>query len=66
MRGPITIFKVSGQAAKAGIQQLLNFTAFLSVNLGIFNLIPFPALDGGAVVVNFIELVSKNELSRIF
>lgn len=64
LSGPITIFKVSGQAAKAGIQQLLNFTAFLSVNLGIFNLIPFPALDGGAVVVNFIELVSKKRIKQ--
>lgn len=64
LSGPITIFKVSGQAAKAGIQQLLNFTAFLSVNLGIFNLIPFPALDGGALVVNFIELITKKRIKQ--
>lgn len=64
LSGPITIFKVSGQAAKAGIQQLLNFTAFLSVNLGIFNLIPFPALDGGAFVINLVELVSKKRIKQ--
>lgn len=64
LSGPITIFKVSGQAAKEGIDQLLNFTAFLSVNLGIFNLIPFPALDGGSIVVNLIEIVSGKRIRQ--
>ncbi len=64
LSGPITIFKVSGQAAKAGIEQLLNFTAFLSVNLGIFNLIPFPALDGGAIVVNIIEVITRKRVKQ--
>ena len=62
--GPITIFKVSGQAAKSGISNLLNFTAFLSVNLGVFNLIPFPALDGGAFIVNLIEFISKKRIKQ--
>lgn len=62
--GPVTIFKVSGQAARAGLPQLMNFTAFLSVNLGIFNLIPFPALDGGAVIVNLIELITKKRIRQ--
>lgn len=62
--GPVTIFKVSGQAAKAGFTQLMTFTAFLSVNLGIFNLIPFPALDGGSVIVNLIELISKKKIKQ--
>lgn len=62
--GPVTIFKVSGQAAKAGFAQLMNFTAFLSVNLGVFNLIPFPALDGGSFIVNLIELISKKKINQ--
>ena len=62
--GPVTIFKVSGQAAKAGFAELMNFTAFLSVNLGIFNLIPFPALDGGAVIVNSIELITRKRIKQ--
>ena len=62
--GPVTIFKVSGQAAKQGFAQLMNFTAFLSVNLGVFNLIPFPALDGGAIIVNSIELIFKKKIKQ--
>lgn len=64
LSGPITIFKVSGKAAQAGIANLLNFTAFLSINLGVFNLIPFPALDGGAVIVNLVELVRKKRIKQ--
>ncbi len=64
LSGPVTIFKISGKAAKAGLPQLLKFTAFLSVNLGIFNLIPFPALDGGAVIVNLIEAISRKRVSQ--
>lgn len=64
LSGPVTIFKISGKAAKAGLPQLLKFTAFLSVNLGIFNLIPFPALDGGAVIVNLIEAITRKRINQ--
>ena len=43
--GPITIIKMSSKAAKAGIWNLFSLIAILSVQIGIFNLIPFPALD---------------------
>lgn len=62
--GPVTIFKISGEAAKNGFSNLMNFTAFLSVNLGIFNLIPFPALDGGAIIVNLIELITRKKINQ--
>ena len=62
--GPISIFRASGKAAQSGVASLLNFTAFLSVNLGVFNLIPFPALDGGAFIVNLIELISKKRIKQ--
>ncbi len=64
LSGPVTIFKISGQAARAGLPQLLKFTAFLSVNLAIFNLIPFPALDGGAVIINLIEAITRKRINQ--
>ena len=42
--GPITIIKVTGKVAKAGLTTLMFFIAYLSVQLAIFNIIPFPAL----------------------
>jgi len=60
--GPVTIIKVSAQAAKAGIWVLLNFMAFLSVQLGIFNIIPFPALDGGWIFILLVELISGKKI----
>lgn len=60
--GPVTIIKLSGAAAKAGIWNLLSFTAFISVNLAVFNLLPFPALDGGWTVLLLIELITKRKV----
>ena len=45
--GPITIFRISTEAAKLGFLNLLYFVAIISIQLAIFNIIPFPALDGG-------------------
>ena len=60
--GPITIVKMSAATAKAGIWPLLYFTAFLSVNLAVFNLLPFPALDGGWTVILLIELITRRKV----
>lgn len=60
--GPVTIIKLSGAAAKAGIWNLLYFTAFISINLAVFNLLPFPALDGGWTVLLLIELITKRKV----
>ena len=60
--GPVTIIKLSGQAAKAGIWTLLYFTAFISINLAVFNLLPFPALDGGWTVLLLIELITRRKV----
>ncbi len=57
LAGPIGIVQMTGQFAQAGLVPLLNFTAFLSMNLGILNLFPIPALDGGHFVVLLIEAV---------
>lgn len=60
--GPVTIIKMSAATAKAGIWPLLYFTAFLSVNLAVFNLLPFPALDGGWTVLLLIELITRKKV----
>lgn len=60
--GPVTIIKLSAATAKAGIWSLLYFTAFISVNLAVFNLLPFPALDGGWTVLLLIELITKRKV----
>lgn len=53
--GPIMIAQITGQAAKSGISNLLLFMAFLSLNLGILNLLPIPVLDGGHIAFLLIE-----------
>lgn len=61
--GPVTIIRISGAAAKAGIWNLASFTALMSVQLAVFNLLPFPALDGGWLVILFVELITKKKVS---
>lgn len=60
--GPVTIIKLSGEAARNGIMSLMYFTAFISVSLAVFNLLPFPALDGGWTVILLIELITKKKV----
>ncbi len=55
--GIITIVDVTAQASSAGILALLFFTALISVNLGVLNLLPIPALDGGHIMFNLYEMV---------
>ncbi len=50
LSGPVGIVTAIGQAASYGWQDLLELLALITINLGIFNLLPFPALDGGKVV----------------
>jgi len=60
--GPIIIAKMAGESAKHGFDSLLSFTAFISLNLGFFNLLPFPVLDGGHLVMLLIEGVTRREI----
>ncbi|MGL4774398.1 MAG: RIP metalloprotease RseP [Clostridium sp.] len=60
--GPVTIIKMSGEAAKNGIWNLLYFTAFISVNLAVFNMLPFPALDGGWTILILIEMITRRKV----
>ncbi|MBF0787219.1 RIP metalloprotease RseP [Streptococcus sp. 19428wC2_LYSM12] len=62
--GPVAIYQISSQAADSGWGSVLRLLAMLSINLGIFNLIPIPALDGGKIVINLIEAVRKKPLKQ--
>lgn len=62
--GPITIIKVSGKAVQNGFVSLLVFSAFLSVQLGIFNIIPFPALDGGYIFLFLFEIITRKKVNE--
>lgn len=55
--GIITIFDTTSKASDAGMLSLLFFTALISINLGVLNLLPIPALDGGHIMFNLYELI---------
>ena len=59
--GIITIVDVTAQASHAGIAALFFFTALISVNLGVLNLLPIPALDGGHIMFNLYEMIRGKE-----
>ncbi len=63
LAGPIGIASMAGQAAIKGILNLMYFIGILSMSLGIMNLIPLPALDGGQLFMLFIESIRKKPLS---
>ncbi|EOT28493.1 RIP metalloprotease RseP [Enterococcus saccharolyticus] len=62
--GPVAIFQLSSEAAKQGPMTVLMMTAMISINLGIFNLLPIPGLDGGKLLLNIIEGVRGKPLSQ--
>lgn len=61
--GPIAIFQETGKRAKQGMSDFLNFLGLLSVNLAIINLLPIPILDGGHILFQSIELVTRRKIS---
>lgn len=61
--GPVEIAAISGKTAEQGIIPLLNLMAFISLNLGIFNLLPLPILDGGNIFILAIEGIFRRDLS---
>jgi regulator of sigma E protease len=62
--GPILIAQVAGQQARRGLDYLLRFTAIINVNLAVFNLLPIPVLDGGHLLLFFIEMLRGRPLSN--
>jgi regulator of sigma E protease len=61
--GPVKVAKVSGEVATLGIVALINLMALLSLNIGIFNLLPVPMLDGGHLLYYLVEAVRGRPLS---
>ena len=62
--GPVAIFQATGQAVQGGLATVIGFLALLSINLGIVNLIPIPALDGGKILINIIEAIRRKPLKQ--
>ena len=60
--GPVSIIRMSSEAAKNGVWNLMYFIAFISINLAVFNMLPFPALDGGWTVLLIIELITRRKV----
>ncbi len=63
LSGPITIAKVAGASAQSGVGDFLNFLAYLSISLGVLNLLPIPVLDGGHLLFYLVEWVRGSPLS---
>ena len=61
--GPIMIAQMAGQQAKAGAASLIFFVAFLSIQLGLLNLLPIPVLDGGHLAFFLVEVITRRPVS---
>lgn len=64
LTGPVGIAKITGQAARIGFTYLMQFTAIISINLAVLNVIPFPALDGGRLLFILVEKIKRSPLSK--
>ncbi len=64
LSGPVGVAKMAGQVAHKGFDMLLQFTAMLSLNLAIINLLPLPALDGGHFLILLIEAITGHRLGK--
>lgn len=62
--GPIGVAQMAGQVAQKGLIPLLHFTAFVSLNLGLINLLPLPALDGGHIVLLVLEGIRRKPVTK--
>lgn len=61
--GPVGIVGIVGDVTKLGFTYLMSFTALISINLAVINLLPFPALDGGRLVIVLIEAIRRKPIS---
>ena len=64
LSGPVGIYEVVDNQAKYGVGNLLYLLAYLSINVGVINLIPFPAFDGGHILFLIIEKVRRKPVSQ--
>lgn len=63
LSGPIGVYSVVGEAAKTSVESVLYLMAYLSLNLGFINILPFPACDGGRVLFLIIEAIRKKKMN---
>ena len=63
LSGPVTIAKMAGDSARAGVDNFIRFIAILSIMLGVMNLLPIPVLDGGHLVYCLVEWVKGSPVS---
>jgi regulator of sigma E protease len=59
--GPVGLAQITGEIVKTGIANLLSFAAVISLNLGILNIFPIPAMDGGRIVFVLLEWVRRGK-----
>ena len=64
LSGPVVIYKATEEVAKYGVFNLMNWAAILSINLGIMNLLPLPALDGGRLLFFFLEAIRGKPVDK--
>nr|WP_242520734.1 RIP metalloprotease RseP [Halomonas litopenaei] len=64
LSGPITIARIAGDTARSGLESFVNFMAYLSISLGVLNLLPIPVLDGGHLLYYLIEAVRGRPVSE--
>jgi regulator of sigma E protease len=62
LAGPVAIAQIAGESARTGLSSLIGFLAILSLNLGLLNLLPFPVLDGGHLVILGLEGLFRREI----
>ncbi|AMW32941.1 regulator of sigma E protease [Fervidobacterium changbaicum] len=62
--GPVGVVQVIGQAVQFGLETILTVVAIITINLGIFNLFPLPALDGGRIIFALAEMISRRKINR--
>lgn len=62
--GPVGVVKEIGNAAKTGVSNLIFILAYFNINLGVFNLLPIPALDGGRAIFILIEMIFGKKISE--
>ena len=61
--GPVMIAQMAGEEARLGVERLLSLIALLSINLGLINILPIPALDGGHLLFLAAEGITRRKLS---
>ena len=64
MSGPVGIVSAISEASSLGLSSLLMLLALITINLGIFNLLPIPALDGGRLVFLIIEAIRRKPIPQ--